>query len=194
MSDVTDILLAEIAENIKTLGLGYQTLDADLTAIAALTGTTGLLKKTAANTWALDTTAYQTLDADLTAIAALTGTSGLLKKTAANTWVLDDLLLTSSTVTLLATNVTTPLANVIKKSDSGIINLNLDLKGYQNYSAGITLATLPDGYRPTSTITIPVVLNSQSVIAFAIYTDGTIKSSYGTLTANWIIGISCTYV
>jgi len=193
MSDVTDILLAEIAENIKTLGLGYQTLDADLTAIAALTGTTGLLKKTAANTWALDT-AYQTLDADLTAIAALTGTSGLLKKTAANTWVLDDLLLTSSTVTLLATNVTTPSTNVIKKSDSGIINLNLDLKGYQNYSAGITLATLPDGYRPTSTITIPVVLNSQSVIAFAIYTDGTIKSSYGTLTANWIIGISCTYV
>lgn len=36
----------------------YQPLDADLTAIAALSGTSGLLKKTAANTWALDTTAY----------------------------------------------------------------------------------------------------------------------------------------
>lgn len=36
----------------------YQPLDADLTAIAALTGTSGLLKKTAANTWALDTTSY----------------------------------------------------------------------------------------------------------------------------------------
>lgn len=33
-----------------------QTLDDDLTAIAALTGTNGFLKKTAANTWALDTT------------------------------------------------------------------------------------------------------------------------------------------
>ena len=37
-----------------------QPLDADLTAIAALAGTSGLLKKTAANTWELDTAAYQT--------------------------------------------------------------------------------------------------------------------------------------
>ena len=36
----------------------YQPLDADLTAIAALTGTAGFLKKTAANTWSLDTTTY----------------------------------------------------------------------------------------------------------------------------------------
>ena len=33
----------------------YQPADADLTAIAGLTGTTGLLRKTAANTWVLDT-------------------------------------------------------------------------------------------------------------------------------------------
>jgi len=37
-----------------------QTTDADLTAIAALTGTSGFLKKTAANTWALDTSTYIT--------------------------------------------------------------------------------------------------------------------------------------
>ena len=35
-----------------------QPLDADLTAIAALTGTSGLLKKTAVDTWGLDTTSY----------------------------------------------------------------------------------------------------------------------------------------
>jgi hypothetical protein len=96
----------------------YQPLDADLTAIAGLVGTTGFLKKTAANTWELDTStylttsaaastyqtqsgmssylttsaaaaAYQALDADLTAIAGLSGTSGFLKKDAANTWSLD---------------------------------------------------------------------------------------------------------
>ena len=38
----------------------YQPLDADLTAIAALSGTSGVLKKTAADTWALDTAAYLT--------------------------------------------------------------------------------------------------------------------------------------
>ena len=36
----------------------YQPLDADLTAIAALAGTSGFLKKTATDTWALDTTVY----------------------------------------------------------------------------------------------------------------------------------------
>jgi len=37
-----------------------QALDADLTAIAALTGTSGFLTKTAANTWSLDTSTYLT--------------------------------------------------------------------------------------------------------------------------------------
>lgn len=37
-----------------------QDSDADLVAIAALSGTSGLLKKTAANTWSLDTTTYST--------------------------------------------------------------------------------------------------------------------------------------
>jgi len=39
---------------------GYQPLDADLTAIAALAGTSGYLKKTAANTWTLDTSTFLT--------------------------------------------------------------------------------------------------------------------------------------
>ena len=48
-----------------------QSSDADLTAIAALTGTSGFLKKTAANSWALDTNTYTTL----------TGTETLTNKT-----------------------------------------------------------------------------------------------------------------
>ena len=42
------------------IGSNVQGYDADLAAIAALAGTTGLLKKTAANTWSLDTATYLT--------------------------------------------------------------------------------------------------------------------------------------
>ena len=49
-----------ISSLLLTSGIGstVQAWDADLDAIAALAGTSGLLKKTAANTWTLDTTAY----------------------------------------------------------------------------------------------------------------------------------------
>ena len=54
----------------------YQPLDADLTAIAALAGTSGLLKKTAADTWALDTTTYVS-GTPWTAMGYVTGTPWL---------------------------------------------------------------------------------------------------------------------
>ena len=43
-----------------TAATTYQPLDGDLTAIAALSGTSGLIKKTAANTYTLDTNTYLT--------------------------------------------------------------------------------------------------------------------------------------
>jgi len=46
--------------DLSTMGGTMQPLDADLTAIAALTGTSGFLKKVAADTWSLDTSTYLT--------------------------------------------------------------------------------------------------------------------------------------
>ena len=51
----------------------YQPLDADLTSIAGLTGTSGLLKKTAANTWSLDTSTYLTGNQTITLSGAVSG-------------------------------------------------------------------------------------------------------------------------
>ena len=52
----------------------YQPLDADLTSIASLSGTSGFLKKTASNTWSLDTSVYLTAITKAMVEAVLTGT------------------------------------------------------------------------------------------------------------------------
>ena len=58
------------------IGTDIQAYDGDLAAIAALAGTTGLLKKTAANTWSLDTTAYGTGSVTTVSVASANGFAG----------------------------------------------------------------------------------------------------------------------
>jgi hypothetical protein len=55
------------------IGSNVQAWDADLDAIAAIAATSGLLKKTAANTWSLDTSTYLT-----SAVTSVTGTSPIV--------------------------------------------------------------------------------------------------------------------
>lgn len=98
-ADVVQVFISSDYLVDADVGSTVQPYDADLSAIAALGGTSGLLRKTAADTWSLDTntylttgtasSTYQPLDDDLTAIAALSGTSGYLQKTGVNTWVLN---------------------------------------------------------------------------------------------------------
>ena len=85
----------------------YQPLDADLTAIAGLTGTSGLLKKTAANTWTLDTAAY---------ITGVTINSG--KKADGTTDIVSD---TSATPTLGNSGVTAGAYSAVQVNAKGIV-------------------------------------------------------------------------
>lgn len=55
------------------LGSSVQPYDADLAAIANITGNIGLLRKTAANTWSLDTSAYLTSNQTVTLTGDATG-------------------------------------------------------------------------------------------------------------------------
>lgn len=66
----------------------YQPLDSDLTAIAAISGTSGLLKKAAADTWILDTNTYLTSNQSIsiTGDASGSGSTSILL-TLANTAV-----------------------------------------------------------------------------------------------------------
>lgn len=76
-ADVTITLPATTGTVALTSQLAsYQPLDADLTAIGALSGTSGLIKKTAANTYELDTTAYENASDLRSGTVTVTLTSG----------------------------------------------------------------------------------------------------------------------
>jgi hypothetical protein len=94
--------------NIPDLSATYQPLDADLTAIAAISGTSGLLKKTASNTWALDTNSYLTGNQSITLSGDITG-SGT----------------TAITTTLVASGVTAGTYG----NSTGIPYVTVDTKG-----------------------------------------------------------------
>jgi len=64
----------------SNIGGSVQAWDADLDAIAALAGTSGFLKKTAANTWSLDTNTYLTSSTGVTTFSG--GTTGLTPSSA----------------------------------------------------------------------------------------------------------------
>lgn len=55
------------------IGTNVQAWDGDLDAIAALAGTSGLLRKTAANTWSLDTASYLTANQSITLSGDVSG-------------------------------------------------------------------------------------------------------------------------
>jgi hypothetical protein len=61
------------ATTVSTALGNKQPLDADLTSIAGLSGTSGLLKKTAANTWSLDTSSYLTGNQTITLSGDVSG-------------------------------------------------------------------------------------------------------------------------
>ena len=78
-ADIPNLDWSKITTGKPTTLSGYgitdaQPLDADLSAIASVSGTSGILKKTAADTWALDTNAYLTSNQNITISGDASGT------------------------------------------------------------------------------------------------------------------------
>jgi hypothetical protein len=87
----------------------WQPIDGDLTAIAALAGTSGFLIKTAADTWALDTTTYLTSS---TGVTTVNGASGAITNVAK----------TTDKLSVFAATTSAELAGVISdETGSGVV-------------------------------------------------------------------------
>ena len=120
------------------IGTDVQAYDADLGAIATLSGTTGFLKKTAANTWSLDTNTYLTGNQTITLSGDVTGTGATgIAVTLANSGV------TSGTYGS-ATQV--PVFTVDAKGRvTGVTNTAINLISALSGLSDVTITTPADG-------------------------------------------------
>ena len=128
----------------------YQPIDADLTAIAALAGTSGLLKKTAVDTWTLDTNTYITGNQSITVSGDATGSgSTAITLTLANSGATAGTYGSSTSntsITVDAKGRITSISNVTPQaattSVSGIVQLSSSTS-----STSTTLAATPSAVK-----------------------------------------------
>ena len=150
-------MLATKANNATTLS-GYgitdaQSLSGDLTSIAGLAGTTGFLKKTAVNTWALDTSTYLTSNQTVTVSGDATG-SGT----------------TAIALTLAASGVT---------AGSGYNTFTVDTKGRVT-SAGNAAYLLGN---QSISVSGDATGSGTTAIALTLAASGVTAGTYGTATS-----------
>lgn len=189
----------------------YQPLDGDLTAIAALAGTTGIVRKTAANTYSLDTATYLT---DITS-GQVTTALGFTPYNATNpSNYLSTVSLTSNVTGTLpiangGTNATTAAAaltslgaypstnpsgytanvgTVTSVGGTGTIN-GITLTGTVTASGSLTLGGTLSGVNLTSQVTgtLPVANGGTGATTFTGYVKG---SGTSALTASATIPTS----
>ena len=120
------------------IGTDVQAYDADLGAIATLSGTTGFLRKNAANTWSLDTNTYLTGNQTITLSGDVTGTGATgIAVTLANSGV---------TAGTYGSATQVPVFTVDAKGRvTGVTNTSINLISALSGLSDVTITTPADG-------------------------------------------------
>ena len=167
--------------NYTLAGLGGQPLDADLTAIAALTGTSGFLKTNGAGTWTVDTNTYLTGNQSITLSgeASGSGTTGI-SVTLSNSAVIGKVLtgFTSTTGTILATD---SILQAIQKLDGNLAAATAG--GVSSVTGTTNRITSTGGSNPIIDISASYVgqssITTLGTISTGVWQGTTIDELYG---------------
>jgi hypothetical protein len=164
-----------------------QPLDADLTAIAGLAGTSGFLKKTAANTWALDTATY------LTGITSgqVTTALGFTPYNATNPsgYITASASITGNAATATSANQLSGISVTDANADRGVgLEVLISTTGATNFpvAAGITLEARRNSGSGSDTGTFQLFSTNDTSETYSIrkvtgYTTANTWSSWRTL-------------
>ena len=155
----------------STAASTYQPLDGDLTSIAGLAGTSGLLRKTAANTFTLDTTAY--IDNTVTALSSLATVGTLTSGTLGTGFVVAGVTMT------LGSDAT---GDIYYRNSGGVLTrLGVGTNGYVlTLSAGLPSWAAPTGGSGTVTSVGLSVPTGFAVTGSPVTTSGTLALAFDT--------------
>ena len=126
------------------VGTNVQAWDADLDAIAALAGTSGLLRKTATNTWSLDTTAY--IDNTVTTLSSLTTVGTLTSGSISTGFVVGGVTMTlgsDATGDIYYRNTGGILTRLAVGSAGQLLTVSSGLPAWQTLTTTIAIGTTP---------------------------------------------------
>lgn len=173
--------------NYTLVGLGGQPLDADLTAIAALAGTSGILRKTATDTWTLDTNAYLTANQTITLSGEATGSGTTsIPVTLSNSAVIGKVLtgFTSSTGTILPTD---SILQAIQKLNGNLAAATAG--GISSVSGTTNRITSTGGTNPVIDISASYVgqtsLTTLGTITTGVWNGTAITDTYISSASTW---------
>lgn len=165
------------------IGTDVQAYDADLAAIAALAGTSGFLKKTAANTWSLDTGNYLTGNQTITLSGDASGSgSTSITVTLANSGVTAG---TYNNVTVNAKGLVTSGSNVSYLTGNQSITISGDASGSGSTSISLTLANSgvsAGTYNNSATAVKPFTVDAKGRIT-SVGSDVTITPAWSAITS-----------
>lgn len=134
------VFTGPVAQDLTELDTTFQPLDGDLTAIAGISATSGLLRKTAANTWSLDTNSYLTGNQTITLSGDASGSGATaISVTLANSGVTAG---TYNNVTVDAKGRVTGGSNASYLTGNQSITLSGDVSGSGATAISVTLATV----------------------------------------------------
>lgn len=173
--------------NYTLVGLGGQPLDADLTAIASLAGTSGILRKTATDTWTLDTNAYLTANQTITLSGEATGSGTTsIPVTLSNSAVIGKVLtgFTSSTGTILPTD---SILQAIQKLNGNLAAATAG--GISSVSGTTNRITSTGGTNPVIDISASYVgqtsLTTLGTITTGVWNGTAITDTYISSASTW---------
>ena len=179
-NNLSDLASASTARTNLGVAIGsnVQAWDADLDAIGAITGTSGLLKKTAANTWSLDTNTYLT-----SAVTSVTGTSPVVSSGGTTPAISIPAATTSVNGYLTSTDWTTfngKQAALVSGTNIKTVN-STSLLGSGDVSVGVTsvTGTAPVVSSGGATPAISMAAATGSVSGYLTSTDWTTFNNKG---------------